>query len=98
MWWHRLTVAALCLVLVLLGMFLSESAEPAPPPEPTQKWVHGSHGWQLALWEHDVPTYTPALHPAVLAAFLAMASLTALLAFSPVAAEEPVPRDRKDSP
>ncbi len=96
MWWHRLAVATLCLILVLLGVLLSRTAEPATPPVATPKWVHGSDGWQLALWEHEVPTYTPALHPAVLATFLAMASLTALLAFSRWGAEEPRRRDRKE--
>ncbi len=96
MWWHRLAVATLCLVLVLLGLLLSQTAELAPPPVATPKWVYGSDGWQLALWEHEVPTYTPALHPAVLATFLAMASLTALLAFSRWEAEVPTPRNRND--
>jgi hypothetical protein len=93
-WWHRLAVAVLCVLLGAAGLMLAETAEPAaPPPVATMKWVRAREGWQLATCENEQPTRCPALHPLVLATFITMASITALLAFSRARSDEP---DRHD--
>ena len=88
-WWHRVAVLILCVLLGAAGLMLAETAEPAPPPPvATRKWVRARDGWKVANWEHEQPPYSPALHPLVLATFTAMASITALLAFSRVRTDE----------
>jgi hypothetical protein len=80
---HRLAVAGLCFVLAVTGVIIAQTARPtAGPPTAAMKWVRGRGGWQAAHWEHAHPTHRPALHPVLLAAFIAMASVGALIAFS----------------
>ena len=81
--WQRLAVAGLCILLVAGGLLLAHRAGPATgPPDSTRHWVRARDGWQIARWERVEPTRHPALHPGLLAAFIALTSVTALMAFS----------------
>jgi len=45
-------------------------------------WVRTRHGWQRPTWQQP-PPHQSRLHPAVVAAFVVLASVLALCAFAP---------------
>lgn len=80
---HRLAVAGFCTLLAISGLIIAQTAGPTPAPRAAVvKWVRTRAGWQIANWEQSGATHRPALHPALLAAFIALASVAALIAFS----------------
>ena len=57
--------------------------EGSPPTERRQaRWVQTVDGWEVAQW-HDRGAADAAIHPAVVGAFIALASTLALLAIPP---------------
>lgn len=52
---------------------------------PAGDWVRTKDGWERASWRSVRPRRFP--HPAIVASFLLLASLLALVAFSPIRAE-----------
>jgi hypothetical protein len=78
-------VGGLLLGMALLGWILAEV--PAARPEPvatTATWKRTVDGWESAgLWLRGPQVQPVRLHPAVLGAFELLASVTALLLFSP---------------
>lgn len=81
---HRLLVASLCVLLMAAAWLLVETApQSAIPTAVPPRWVRTREGWRRAEWHdpHTVPE--PRLHPGLVAAFVSLASATALVAFPP---------------
>jgi hypothetical protein len=81
-------------VVVLWSVFSAGAAlvcVDTPPPPKTDpkiiKWVRTTQGWERSLWLIKPEQVDMNLHPAVLAGFLALASILGLLIF-PSAAEQ----------
>jgi hypothetical protein len=84
-------VGGVLLGVALLGWILAEV--PMARPEPTAAaatWKRTVDGWESAhLWSRGPQVEPARLHPAVLGAFELLASVTALLLFSPSRQVEP---------
>lgn len=79
---HRTLIAALCVLLVALAWLVVESApESAAPAANSPRWVRTRDGWRRAEWHQPHVAAEPRLHPALVAAFVGLASTTALMAF-----------------
>lgn len=68
-----------------------------PPPEPPKvRWLLTSDGWERSLANTPRPAiYSPSLHPTLIAAGMAIASLFALVASSPDEYTAPSRRETK---
>jgi hypothetical protein len=79
---HRLLVATLCILLIVGGWLIVETAPDRSARKATPRhWVRTSQGWRRSDWNEPAIAPEPRLHPWLIAAFVSMASATALLSF-----------------
>jgi hypothetical protein len=89
---HRWAVAGFCVILVIAGLILAQTAipsVPAPGAAVKVKWVRTRDGWQVAGWEHRRTAYRVSLHPVLVATLVGLVSATLWVAFPQQTAKPP---------
>ena len=91
---QRLLLAGFCLLLLAIGPGIELSGISRPAEPAAQKWVRTREGWQRAAWDEKPQGLHGALHPALVALFMALASAGVLIAFPNQIADRPNRGDR----